>query len=37
MGLQYKATDKLTFAFEEQNLTDATYKQYMTLERASRE
>ncbi|MGM9486448.1 TonB-dependent receptor [Ideonella sp. YS5] len=29
MGLQYKATDNLTFAFEGQNLTDALYKQYM--------
>jgi len=29
MGLQYRASDKLTFAFEAQNLTDALFKQYM--------
>ena len=29
MGVQYKATDNLTFAFEAQNLTDALYKTYM--------
>jgi TonB-dependent receptor len=29
MGVQYKATDNLTLAFEGQNLTDALYKTYM--------
>jgi len=29
MGLQYKATDHLTVAFEGQNLTGAIYRQYM--------
>jgi outer membrane receptor protein involved in Fe transport len=29
MGVQYKATDNLTIAFEGTNLTDALYKQYM--------
>jgi iron complex outermembrane recepter protein len=29
LGVQYRFTDKLTFAFEGQNLTDAIYKQLM--------
>ena len=29
LGIQYRFTDKLTFAFEGQNLTDAIYKQLM--------